>query len=147
MQRLSGRLRSENASSGRLQELENNDKSLNFEAQKVVAVAYGRSSFTRISNCKALSGKVLVFWIGGRLWEVVAYERWSRMEVQLYCFTSLSGGSCYLASLHEFCFLSWWICSCLDKCIWTAPSFERASSYICFWHRVHTDQTAACPNT
>ena len=26
----------------------------------------------------------LVFLIGGRLWEVVAYERWSHMEVRLY---------------------------------------------------------------
>ena len=25
------------------------------------------------SNWKALTGKVLVFWIGGRLWEVVAH--------------------------------------------------------------------------
>ena len=32
----------------------------------------------------ALTGKNLVFWIGGRLWEVVVYERWSHMEVQLY---------------------------------------------------------------
>ena len=38
----------------------------------------------RDSNCKALTGKILVFWIGGRLWEVVAYKRWSHMEVQLY---------------------------------------------------------------
>ena len=28
--------------------------------------------------------RVLVFWIGGRLWEVVAYERWSHQEVRLY---------------------------------------------------------------
>ena len=27
-------------------------------------------------------------WIGGRLWEVVAYERWSHMEVRLYYFVS-----------------------------------------------------------
>ena len=32
------------------------------------------------SNWKALTGKVLVFWIGGRLWEVATY-----MEVRLYC--------------------------------------------------------------
>ena len=32
------------------------------------------------SNWKALTGKVLVFWIGGGLWEVVEY-----MEVRLYC--------------------------------------------------------------
>ena len=65
--------KSENASSGRLQELKNNGKSLNFQAQKVVAVAYGRWSFTRGSNCKALTRKVLVFWTGGLLWEVVAH--------------------------------------------------------------------------
>ena len=41
---------------------------LNRQAQKVVAVAYRRWSFTRGSNCKALTGKVLVFWIGGRTW-------------------------------------------------------------------------------
>ena len=49
----------------------------------MVAVAYRRWSFTKGSNCKALTGEVLVFWISGRLWEVVAYERWSHMEV--YC--------------------------------------------------------------
>ena len=48
----------------------------------MVAVAYRRWSFTRSSNCMSLTGKVLVFWIGGRLWEVVAYERWSHMEVR-----------------------------------------------------------------
>ena len=36
------------------------------------------------SNCKALTGKVSVFWIGGRLWKVVAYERWLHMDVRLY---------------------------------------------------------------
>ena len=40
----------------------------------MVAVAYRRWSFTRGSNCKALTVRVLVFWIGGRLWEVVAHE-------------------------------------------------------------------------
>ena len=70
---------------GRLLELKNNGKSLNFQAQKVSAVTYKRWSFTRGSNCKALSGKVLVheFWIGGLLWEVVAYKGWSHMEVRL----------------------------------------------------------------
>ena len=43
-----------------------------------------RWSFTRSSNCKALTGKILVFWISGRLCEVVAYERWSHMEFWLY---------------------------------------------------------------
>ena len=28
---------------------------------------------TTESNCEALTGKILVFWIGGRLWEVVAH--------------------------------------------------------------------------
>ena len=50
----------------------------------MVAVAYRRWSFTRGSNCKALTGKILVFWIGGNLLEVVAYKRWSHMEVRLY---------------------------------------------------------------
>ena len=44
-------------------------KSLNFPAQKVAAVAYRKWSFTRDS--KSLTRTVLVFWIGGRLWEVV----------------------------------------------------------------------------
>ena len=64
-------------SSGRLPEVKNNGKSLTRRAQKVVAVAYRRWSFTRDSNCKALTGKILVFWIG------VAYEGWSLMEVRL----------------------------------------------------------------
>ena len=50
----------------------------------MVAVAYRRWSFTRGFNCKALTGKILVLWIGGRLWETIAYERWSHMEVLLY---------------------------------------------------------------
>ena len=56
---------------GRLLERKNDEKSLNFQAQKVVAVANKRWSFTRGSSCKALTGKVLVleFWIGGLLWE------------------------------------------------------------------------------
>ena len=44
---------------------------INGQAQKVVPVAYRRWSFTRDSNCKALTGKVLVFWIG------VDYDSWS----------------------------------------------------------------------
>ena len=54
-------------------------KIINRQAQKVVAVAYRRWSFTRGSNCSALTGKILVFRI-----EVVAYGRWSHMEVRLY---------------------------------------------------------------
>ena len=43
----------------------------------MVAVAHRRWSFSRDSNCKALTGKVLMVCLGRRLWEVVAYERWS----------------------------------------------------------------------
>ena len=50
----------------------------------MVTVAYRRLSFTGVSNCEALTGTVLVFRMGGRLCEVVAYERWSHMEVELY---------------------------------------------------------------
>ena len=40
----------------------------------MVAVAYGGWSFTRASNCNALTGKVLVFWMSGRSsWEVVPH--------------------------------------------------------------------------
>ena len=39
----------------------------------MVAVAYRRWLFTRGYNCQALTGKILVFWIGGRLREVVAH--------------------------------------------------------------------------
>ena len=60
-------------SSDRLPEVKNNGKSLTRRAQKVVAVAYRRWSFTRDSNCKALTGRILVFWIGGRLRGVVAH--------------------------------------------------------------------------
>ena len=63
-----------------LTRVKNDGKSLNFQSQKVVAVTYRRWSFTRGSNCEALTGKILVFWIGGCLWEVVAYGRWSLMR-------------------------------------------------------------------
>ena len=39
----------------------------------MVAVAYRRWSFTRDSHCKSLTREVLVFWIVGRLREVVAH--------------------------------------------------------------------------
>ena len=57
---------------------------INHQAQKVVEVTYKSmftSLFTRGSNCEALTRKLLVFWIGGCLWEVVAYERWSHIIV------------------------------------------------------------------
>ena len=49
-----------------------------------MVTAYGRWSFTRGSNCNALTGKVSVFWIGGRLWKVVAYGRWSHRGATVY---------------------------------------------------------------
>ena len=60
---------------GRLQESNHRGpwKIINRQAQKVVVVAYRRWSFTRGSNCNALTEKILVFWIGGRLREVVAH--------------------------------------------------------------------------
>lgn len=47
------------------------EKPLNFQAQKVVAVAYRRWSFTRDFNCEAFTGKILECWIGVHLREVV----------------------------------------------------------------------------
>ena len=46
---------------------------INCQAQKVVAFAYRRSSFTRGSSSKALTEKILVFWIGGRLRGLVVH--------------------------------------------------------------------------
>ena len=43
-------------------------------------VAHRKWSFTEGSNCEALNGKILVFSIVGRLWEVVANESWSDVE-------------------------------------------------------------------
>ena len=60
-----------------------NENSLNFQVQKVVTVAHKRWSFITGCSCKALTGKVLVFWKIGRLWKVVAYERWSPIEIRL----------------------------------------------------------------
>ena len=54
----------------------------------MVTVAYRRWSFTRSFNCKALTEKILLFWIGGHLWEVVAYKRWSNMEGRLHMYFS-----------------------------------------------------------
>ena len=59
-------------------------ESHSISAQKVIAVVYRRWSFIRGSNCNALTGKIAVYWFGGHLWTVVAYESWSHMEVQLY---------------------------------------------------------------
>ena len=64
--------RSENASSGHLHEVKNNGKSLTVRLQKC-SLSLITWSFTRGANCKALTGKISVFWIGDRLWEVVAH--------------------------------------------------------------------------
>ena len=47
----------------------------------MVAVAYRRWSFTRGSNCKVLTGKILLLLI---LVLALAYRRWSYMDVRLY---------------------------------------------------------------
>ena len=45
------------------------------------AIAYKRWSFTRGSNnYRAATGKILMFWTSGHLWEVVAYKL--HMEVE-----------------------------------------------------------------
>ena len=59
--------------------LKTTGKSVNWHAQKVDAVAHRRWSFTRDSICTALTEKVLMVWLGRRLWEVVAYDWWSHM--------------------------------------------------------------------
>ena len=51
--------------------------------QKVVAIAFERWSFTRVSSNMAFTGKILLFWIYG-LGEVIANERWLHMEDRLY---------------------------------------------------------------
>ena len=94
------------------------------QAQKVVAVAYMRWSFTRGSKSKALSGKILVLWIGGRLREVVVYDMWSHMEVGLYS----KMPSCAQNKLHTLAssmFLSSLIITTsVNKCLKTfLPSF------------------------
>ena len=61
----------------RLEEVKNNGKLLNRQPRNLVAIAYRRWSFTSGSNCQnceALTGKILVFWRGGRLWELVAHR-------------------------------------------------------------------------
>ena len=59
-------------------EVKNNQKIIKLWGPKSGRGRLRRWSFTRGSNCKDLPGKVLVFCIGGRLWEVVAYKRCGR---------------------------------------------------------------------
>ena len=49
----------------------------------MVAVVYRRWSFTTGSNYKALTGNVSVFWIGGRLREVVAHGGSTEFECHI----------------------------------------------------------------
>ena len=48
------------------------DNHKNDSPKKRGMIAYRRWSYTRGSKCKALTGKNLVLWIGGRLWQVFA---------------------------------------------------------------------------
>ena len=67
-----------------LTRVKNNGKSLTIRPKKWSRSLTGGLSSTRGSNCKALIGKILVFWIGGRLWEVVEY---GGSTVLIYFFT------------------------------------------------------------
>ena len=63
------------------------------DPNSVVAVAYRRWSFTRGTNCKAFTGKVLVFWLDGRLRKVVTHigstVQYTHLEVpELNCNTA-----------------------------------------------------------
>ena len=71
-------------SSGRLQEVKNNGKSLTIRPKKWSQSLTEGVPFTRGSNCRALTDKNLVFWISSQLWEVVPHKRWLHMEVRLY---------------------------------------------------------------
>ena len=73
----------------RLKTMENSIKPY---PQKEVAVAYEKCSFTTVSNCSQLCSvcsdltvEILVFWIDGRLWVVVAYDRRFHIEA-IYLF-------------------------------------------------------------
>ena len=62
-------------SSGRLQEVKSNGNSSTVRPKKRSWSLTGGGRLPRGSNSKALTGKIWVFCIGGRLWEVVASER------------------------------------------------------------------------
>lgn len=59
-------------------------KTIKPSPQKEVATAFERWSFMRVSSNMALTRKILLFWIYGRLGEVIANETWTHMEVRLY---------------------------------------------------------------
>ena len=66
--------RSENLSSGRLQEVKNNGQLLTGRRKKWSRSLTGGGRLLEVPiNCRALTGKILVFWIGGHLWELVTH--------------------------------------------------------------------------
>ena len=76
---------------------------------KVVAVTYERWSFTRGSTYKALTKKILVFWISDRLWEVVAYEKWSFTTGSTYKALTKKIGVFWISGcLWEVVAHAWW---------------------------------------
>ena len=64
----------------RLKTMENNQT---VRPVKLLWPLMRRWLFTRGSDCRDFTGKILVFWKFGCLWEVVSYKRWSHMEVCL----------------------------------------------------------------
>ena len=57
------------------------------QAQNVVVITYRRWLFTRGSYSKALTWKILVLWIGGRLREVVAHGGSTRYSITAQFFS------------------------------------------------------------
>ena len=49
-----------------------------------------------------MTGKILVFWINSRLWEVVAYKRLSHMEVRLYLWFAIISSVQLLQTVDKF---------------------------------------------
>ena len=76
-QRTQWTLRSENASSGRLQEVKNNRKSSTIRPQKWWRSLTGGGRLLEVPTVRLWRGK-LWFLLGGRMWEMVA------LEVRLY---------------------------------------------------------------
>ena len=70
---------------------------------KVVAVAYERCSLTRGTNYSDLTREILVFWKSGRSREVVAYERWSQGEVELYLVRNLNVSFVFIIFVVSWC--------------------------------------------
>ena len=73
----------------------------------------------RSSYSNHLTGRMLVFWIAGHLWEVVADESWSHMKVGRYLDKFVRGDKTVLAATVIFFHLT---CS--------APGCRVASPFI-----------------